>query len=266
MYRILTNDDKLKISPGLNNSPFRIISDGEKIWVLKHNNNTDCEKRDLLGFLLGKDFCNVTEVKLLNEQELENIKQFANQQETFNINNTFLVRLAHSYSLEELPCKILEEAVATELVYSTWIRRRDAHVENRVYVKGIPLFYDYHVAFLGEQNLADINIFFAQTDDYGRAGRWKVKLLNDYLTQLTRGINKAELGAYHFVNDLKSFYGYVEKSKAVLREKEANQIKNIVHQAKFADTTEAQIVNLLKKNLNALETDISKMLEVVSND
>lgn len=263
MYRILTNEEKLKISPGLNNSPFRIITDGEKTWVLKHNNNTDCEKHDLLGYLLGKDFCNVTEVRLLSEQELENIKQFASQDESFSTNNTFLVRLAHSYSLDELPCKVLEEAVATELVYSTWIRRRDAHVDNRVYVKGIPLFYDYHVAFLGELDLADINVFFSQTSDYGRAGCWRVRILSNFLTQLTRGISKVEMGAYHYVNDLDSFYQYVEKSKAVLKEKVANQIENLVRQVRFTATTEAQIVDLLKKNLDTLDTDISKMLEVL---
>lgn len=266
MYRILNNDDKLKISPGLNNSPFRIISDGEKTWVLKHNNNTDCEKRDLLGFLLGKDFCNVTEVKLLNEQELENIKQFVNEQESFNVKNTFLVRLAHSYLVDELPCKVLEEAVVTELVYSVWIRRRDAHVDNRVYVKGIPLFYDYHVAFLGEPDLADINVFFTQTSDYGRAGRWRVKVLSDFLTQLTRGISKVEMGAYHYVNDLTSFYQYVGKSKTTLREKVANQVEKLVHQAKFTNTTETQIIDLLKKNLDTLDDDVSKMLEIVRKD
>lgn len=263
MYRMLTKYEKIKISPGLSNSPFRIITDGEKTWVLKHNNNIDCEKRDLLGYLLGKDFCNVTEVRLLSEQELENIKQFANQDESFSINNTFLVRLAHSYLLDELPCKILEEAVATELVYSTWIRRRDAHVDNRVYLKGISLFYDYHVAFLGEPDLADINVFFTQTSDYGRAGCWRVRLLNDYLTQLTRGVSKVEMGAYHYVNDLDSFYRSIEKSKAVLKEKVADQVENLVRQAKFTDTTESQIVDLLKRNLDTLDADISKMLEIV---
>ncbi len=262
MYRLLTNEEKIKISTELNNSPFRVITDGGKIWVLKHNNNTDCEKRDLLGFLLGKDFCNVTEIKLLNEQELEDIKQFANQ-ESFNVNNTFLVRLAHSYSLEELPCQILEEAVATELVYSTWIRRRDAHVDNRVYVKGIPLFYDYHVAFLGESDLGDVNIFFSQTDDHGRAGRWRVKILNDFLTRLTRGVHKSEMGAYHYVDDLTSFYQYVEKSKARLKEKVTDQLEKLVRQAKFTNTTETQIIDLLKKNLATLDSDVSKMLEVI---
>ena len=262
MYRLLTNEEKIKISTELNDSPFRVITDGEKIWVLKHNNNADCEKRDLLGFLLGKDFCNVTEVKLLDEQELENIKQFANEQESFSVNNTFLVRLAQSYSLDELPCKVLEEAVAAELVYSVWIRRRDAHVDNGVYVKGIPLFYDYHVAFLGETDLADINVFFAQTSDYGRAGRWRVKILNDFLTQLTRGVSKVEMGAYHYVNDLDSFYQYVEKSKARLKEKVTDQIEKLVQQVKFTNTIETQIVNLLKKNLDTLDADVSKMLEI----
>jgi hypothetical protein len=234
--------------------------------VLKHNNSTDGEKRDLLGFLLGKEYCNVTEVKLLSEQELDNIKQFANSEESFSVNNTFLVRLVHSYSLEELPCKVLEEAVAMELVYSTWIRRRDTHVDNRIYIKGIPIFYDYHVAFLGEPDLADINVFFMQTSDYGRAGRWRVKILNDFLTQLTRGINKVEMGAYHFVNDLNSFYWYVEKCQTILKENVPNQIENLVCQVNFTTTTEAQIIDFLKKNLDTLEADVKKMLEIIRRD
>lgn len=266
MYRLLTNEEKIKISPELNNSPFKVITDEEKIWVLKHNNNTDGEKHDLLGFLLGKDFCNVTEVKLLNEQELENIKQLTTPQESFNVNNTFLVRLAHSYVLEELPCKLLEEAVATELVYSTWIRRRDAHVDNRVYVKGIPIFYDYHVAFLGESDLKDVNIFFAQTSDHGRAGRWRVKVLSDFLTRLTRGITKLEMGAYHYVDALDSFYQYVEKSKILLRERLANQIETRVKQVNFDSNSEVGITDFLKKNVETLDADVNKMIEIIKKD
>lgn len=264
MFKLLQNEEKATISIGLINSPFRIVSNGSKNWVLKHNNNPDSEKRDLLGYLLAKNFANVVEVKLLPAADLQEIKQFALPQEAFALNNTFLVKLAHSYRANELNCKSLEEAVAMELVYSVWIRRRDAHVDNRVYVDGIPVFYDYHVAFLGEPDLADINVFFSQLSDYGRAGRWRVKLLGDFLTQLTRGINKNQLGAYHYVTDLNSFYEKVENSKAVLREKVRDQIDSIVSSVQFSQDAETQIIAFLKKNSDTLDADVSRMLEVVT--
>lgn len=264
MFKLLQNEEKATISAGLINSTFRIVSNGSNNWVLKHNNNPDGEKRDLLGYLLAKDFANVVEIKLLSVAELQDINQFALTQEVFTINNTFLVRLADNYSPGELNCKSLEEAVAMELVYSVWIRRRDAHVDNRVYVSGIPVFYDYHVAFLGEPDLADINVFFSQLSDYGRAGRWRVRLLRDFLTQLTRGINKNQLGAYHYVTDLNSFYDKVENSKTVLREKVRNQIDSIVSSVQFSQNIETQIIAFLKKNLETLDSDVSRMLEVVT--
>lgn len=267
MFRLLSSEERAKIAKGLlNEGRYRIVTDEEKIWVIKHNNYPDSLKRDLLGFLLGKGIFNIPEVRLLNNQQLEEIKQFASQGESFDINNTFLVRLAHSYSSEELPCKTIEEAVATELVYSIWIRRRDAHIDNRTYVKGIPIFFDFHIAFLGESDLVDINVFFSQTQDHGRAGLWRVKVWTDFLGQFTGTINPIEIGAYHFVNDLNSFYQYVNKSKTILKENIANRVETLVHQVNFTGATETQVIDLLKRNLATLDGDVSKMLEIVRKD
>lgn len=267
MFRLLSNDEKVKISPGLRNEGrFRILSDDKEVWVLKHNGNLDNEKRDLLGFLLGKDFCNIAKVRLLNERELEGIKQFASTRESFNINNTFLVRLAHSYNPEEFPCKILEEAVASELVYSVWIRRRDAHIDNRVYSKGIPIFFDFHVAFLGESDLFDINIFLSQTQDYGRAGLWRVKIWSSFLEQFIGTIHPNTIGSFHFINNMDSFYQYIDKSKTKLKEKVTNQIESCVQSVKFDSTREIEIINFLKKNLLTLDNDIDKMIEIIRQD
>lgn len=267
MFRLLSSEERTKIASGLcNEGRFRIITDGKRIWVIKHNNYPDSLKRDLLGFLLGKGIFNIPKVSLLNNQQLEEIKQFASPGESFDTNNTFLVRLAHSYSLEELPCKTIEEAVATELIYSIWIRRRDTHIDNRAYVKGIPIFFDFHIAFLGESDLDDINVFFSQTQDHGRAGLWRVKVWKDFLAQFTGALNPIEIGAYHYVNDLASFYQYIEKSKTTLREKVANQAEKLVRQAQFTNTTETQIIDLLKKNLDTLDDDVNKMLEIVGKN
>ena len=74
------------------------------------------------------------------------------------------------------------------------------------------------------------------------------------------------MGAYHYVNDLASFYQLIEKSKTTLREKVPNQLEKLVRQAKFTNTTETQIINLLKGNLTTLDGDVSKMLEIVGKD
>lgn len=267
MYRLVSSEEKAGIAKGLlNEGRYRIITDEERIWVLKHNRYQDSEKRDLLGFLLGKEFFNIAEVRLLNNPQLEEIKQFAYPDEIFDITNTFLVRLAHSYSPEELLCKTVEEAVAAELVYSVWIRRRDAHIDNRIYVKGIPIFFDFHISFLGEAELANINIFFSQTQDHGRAGLWRVKVWNNFLGQFIGAINPIEIGAYHFVNDLHSFYQYVEKSKGILKEKIIGQVETLVRQVNFSTSTETQIIDFLKKNINTLDGDINKMLETIKKD
>lgn len=243
-----------------------MVAYGQKSWVIKHSGNEDFAKRDLLGFLLGKDFCNISEVKTLSEQELENTKQFSFPSEYFNSSNTILVRLAHSYVIEELPCKTLEEAVASELVYSVWIRRRDAHTENRVYVKGIPMFFDFHVAFLGEPNLSDIDVFFSQTQDYGRAGLWRVKTWNDFLNQFTGSIHPNAIGSFHFINDTDSFYRCVDSNKVKLKEKVSSKIDDCVQQVKFDTAREAEIKAFLKRNLETLDSDINKMIGIIQQN
>lgn len=267
MFRSLSQTERATIAVGLLNEwRFRVVTDGTKAWVIKHNGDQDYQKRDLLGFLLGENFCNVSEVKLLNGQELESIKQYSLPNEYFSVSNTYLVRLAHSYSLEELPCKTIEEAVASELVYSIWIRRRDAHTDNRVYIKGIPIFFDSHVAFLCEPELADINIFFSQTQDHGRAGLWRVKIWNNFLAQFTGAFNAIETGPFHYVNDIYSFYKHVEKSKTKLKERVISQMEECVQKVKFDNTREAEIINFLRKNFETLDEDIAKMLKVISKD
>lgn len=267
MFKLLSSEEKAAIAPGLRNEGrFRMISDNQGIWVLKHTSNSDNEKRDLLGFLLGKDFCNIAKVRLLTEQELEEIKSLASQGESFNINNTFLVRLGHSYRLEELPCKTLEETVASEFVYSVWIRRRDAHIENRVYVNGIPIFFDFHIAFLGEPELANIDVFFSQIQDHGRAGLWRIKIWSNFLPQLTGTINNVEIGAFHFINDTVTFYKNIEKIKDVIKNNTSKNIDAQIREVKFHIDHESEIIEFLKKNAETLDSDVEKMIEIIGKD
>lgn len=266
-YRLVTEEKRAKYTPELVGQAHVIISDEEKFWVVKHKpGSVDEEKRDLLGYLLGCKFANVAEVKFLNDEDHKQIRVLAGKDDTSLPSNTFLVRLAGSYSLDELPCKTLEQAVATELVYSTWIRRRDAHVDNRVYVRGIPTFFDYQTAFLGEPGLADITAFFGQPTNYGDAGAWRVKTLDSNLTLLTRGVNKTFTGGYHYVHDLDSFKKEIAILKTSFANNLANDWKNSIAQVGFDSPKKEEILGFLEKNLSTLQDDIDRMQQILFQD
>jgi hypothetical protein len=64
--------------------------------------------------------------------------------------------------------------LAHELVFSLWVRRRDAHSFNRIYQHGVPIFFDSGTAFLGEPDLVDLDRFFRTGPDPGYAGLWAI--------------------------------------------------------------------------------------------
>jgi len=169
-YIFATDDERVKCAPELVGKKHVVVKGEKKLWVVKHKpGSKDEEKRDLLAYLLGHQFANVAEVKLLDSSEHSQIKNLSNKGENSLVTNTFIIRLGGSYSTHELPCKTLEQAVANELIYSLWIRRRDTHANNRAYTdKGIPVFFDHQTAFLGEPK-SDINTFFSRSGE-GHAG------------------------------------------------------------------------------------------------
>ena len=84
--------------------------------------------------------------------------------------------------MNELPYQTLEDAVAAELVYSLWARRRDTHVDNRAYVDGIPIYFDHEICFLAEPHFVHATAFFEALNDYGHAGFWRVKQVDRLVT------------------------------------------------------------------------------------
>jgi hypothetical protein len=88
-----------------------------------------------------------------------------------------LVRLAQDYSVEELPLGDNDAAIAAELVFCLWVRRRDPHAWNRAYVRGVPVFFDQHVAF-DDRSLED----FFETGDASHPPHWRVcEFPHDYV-------------------------------------------------------------------------------------
>lgn len=261
-YSLATDEDRAKYAPELVGQGHVIVTDDEKFWVVKHKPGlVDIEKRESLGYLLGHKFSNVAEVRLLDQEDHCQIRTLAGKGEDSLSSNTFLVRLGGSYSIGELPCQTVEKAVATELVYSIWIRRRDTHADNRVYVNGIPVFFDHHVGFLGEPEQASIATFFNPVPaSYGHAGAWRIKERQDIVATLeARTGNKA----FHYVRDQNSFKRQIEDAKTALTNSLDSGWENAVYKAGFMNPKGDEIVAFLKKNLETLNDDIKTMQQII---
>ena len=260
-YSLATDDDRAKYAPELVGSKHILVNDGEKYWVRKHKSGSvDQEKRDYLGYFLGKGVANVAEVRLLNQEELNQIVSLAPTEGPATTGNTFFIRLGGSYSLSELPCKTPEEAVATELVYSLWIRRRDAHASNRVYVEGIPIFFDFETAFLGQKELSDINSFFSENGIEGHANRWRVRETKEIITTIK---SRQMAIDHHYVSNIDAFKHQVQLAVAKLRKLMSPGWEDIPEKAGFADSERDEIAAFLKRNLETLDEDIEMMQRII---
>lgn len=183
---------------------------------------------------------NAVEVIYINDDDLDSLKKVQSTLTNAAEENTYLVRLGQSYSIDEMPIKNLDEAVASELIFSMWVRRRDTHLDNRVYIESMPLFYDFHVAF--DKNLRDINVFFNHGKredggylDKGYVGSWRVKIIKDdnkletlKIRQNDSENNKTFIN-YHFINDrvnlVEQLHKYSNKINILSQDKIKSQIE-----------------------------------------
>lgn len=260
-YSLAIDEDKAKYAPELVGSKHILVNDGEKYWVRKHKSGSvDEEKRDYLGYLLGKGFANVAEVRLLNQEELNQIVNLAPTEGLATTGNTFLVRLGGSYSLSELPCKTPEEAVATELVFSLWIRRRDTHERNRVYVENIPVFFDFETAFLGQKELSDINSFFSELGKEGHANRWRVRETKENMTTIK---SRQTVIDHHYVSNIEVFKHQVQLAVAKLQMIASTVQEDTLKKAGFVDSKKDEITVFLKRNFETLDDDVKMMQQVI---
>lgn len=263
-FSLLNDEEKSRLAPELVGSVAVVVTDSSKDWVVKPRNvATNEEKRDLLGYLLGYKFANIAEVKLLTPEEHNEIKILSGRGDDSTPSNTYLVRLAGSYSLDELPCKTVEEAVAAELVYSTWIRRRDTHVDNRCYITGVPIFFDHHIAF-GAEGVLTAEAFFTAAASYGHATFWRVKEIPDQMTTLkARSVDKNLAGAHHYVHNLQEFKNQVDKKVKELPAVLGDNWKSLISQAGFTNEEMEAIYQILANDLNNLESDIERMKQTI---
>ncbi len=263
-FTLLSHDELTGYAPSL--IP-RVIKHADRFWYVKHKPGShDEDKRDLLTYLLGKDICNIAEVKLLTEIEHNDVKTILQLPSDSNNRNTFLVRLASTYTLDDLPNKDIEKAVATELVYSVWIRRRDTHVDNRAYISGVPIFFDHQTAFLSEPHFAHSTIFFMHAPDHGHAPFWRVKQIPQttvMTTEQARNVSTLTDKAHHYVYDLNKFKQEIRLAETKVGELATSNLDPLLTEAGFTNGEAEMIKDFLKKNLTSLRDDIEHMERII---
>ena len=264
-YALLSHTELKTVAPEPITIP-RVIKDNNNLWFVKYKKGTiDEEKRDLLGYLLAKEFCNIAEVKLLSDAEHADIKTLIGLDIESTPQNTFLVRLAHSYKLDELPQRTIEKAVATELIYSVWIRRRDTHSMNRVYVEGIPLFFDHQTAFLGDIENSHSTVFFKNSPDHGHPASWRIKVMlatEKMDTIKARNVPENEK-AYHYIYDQDVLLTEIKNAEVLIRNLGSKNLIPMIISAGFYPRMIDWINDFLSNNLNTLSSDIEKMKTII---
>lgn len=244
-----------------NNSNYidKVVAHEGKHWIIKESTEVNSRKREYLTFLLGKNLVNLTEIKVLNQEDLTTLLNMGFAID-LNSHGTFLTRIVHDYSQEELPLKELDSAVAGELVFSTWIRRRDSHEFNREYIEeDIPIFFDHGVAFQGNK---DANIFFSEQGK-GFAGSWRVFKINE-ASEIKSRFRKDNWGDNHFIYDFENFSNEVRRQASLINFEEQS-LKEIISQAEFEGSEAENLKSMLLTTQGTLAPDVEKLFETVIN-
>ncbi len=228
-------------------------------WAVKSMDPVELQ-REVFVHALGRGLVNVAELRVLRGGQVSRLRSLGVAAAGSVPANTVLSRLAHTYSLGELPQRTLNESAAGELVFSLWLRRRDADVWNRTYIDaGVPVFYDLSVSLDYERTQRSVERFFGR-DKFGYAGSWRVGV------RPPEALNTARLrddGDHTvFVDDID---GFVQAARE-MRERIAStrfEIRRHLKQAGYSPVHVDEVEEFLRGTLASLEADTERMLEVV---
>jgi len=254
----------------------RIVRYRRKHWFVKHAPQDKlAAQRERLAYLLGRTFANIAEIRFLENSEFERVRgSGVDLPETASAADTYLVRLGFDYRWLFLPIKNLERAVASELLFSLWIRRRDAHSFNRVYVNGVPVFFDHLTGLLGEPELAELDRFFIRGPDAGYAAWWQLdeKRSMKYpdLLRLRREekalfeSNRGDQGVFHPVRQKDLVRKYILKEARRIRAMRDSDFAAAASNAGFSKTEGRTIVQFLRKTSDELRPGVERLCEMLS--
>lgn len=254
------------ISPRRGSSIKEVVAYGDgKLWFLNTVGNVDPLRtpRSCLGYLLGKPFANVAEIQALTEEAAQELRNIGLPGAS---SRCFIVREASGYIVGELPCKGLDEAIAAELVFSLWIRRRDVHNENHSFTcDGLPVFFDFDVAFVAEGTGEGIEEFFSRADR-GYAGSWRVFEVPEadlpVTTTYSRGLGHQS--SLLPVRSFSTFRDYCYRVAEAIQTDNRN-IADLADEAKMEPTERDKIVRLLKRGRSVITNEVETMLKLVQD-
>ncbi len=222
---------------------------------------------EMLSYRLAKDWLNVAAIASPNDVDDANWVDSGQAFDALAFRDRVLVRVAQDYAEGDLLVKDHDEAMAGELVFSTWIRRRDAHPLNRAYVAGIPIFFDHHIAYgnCGETINLPIETFFRYGVDAGHAGRWRLGKLPDGELPTTIGERAASEGefAIHRICNESAFRRHVDLAVDRINRLMNVEIRDHVAASRVDDP--ASIVNLLTTTRDSLEKAVKQLLRVLGS-
>jgi hypothetical protein len=221
--------------------------------------------REVFAWRLGQPWLNIAEVVYPDNVQGANWRGGRPFEEHGNA-SLVLVRIGQDYKSEELPIQDLDTAIATELVFSTWIRRRDAHPWNRTYISGLPIFFDHHIGFGAEAANLPIATFLRVGDDGGYAGRWRVRTLPASETPTTSGEREASGGrmAIHRIRDVARFPSLLHDAVSRIRQFDRFELTSL---AKSSRVTQPEIlVEFLAQTQDRLDDELAKLQAVLWKD
>ena len=262
------NNKELRGYYGEDFSRFQIEYDNA-CWYVKCKNEVE-KRRDLLAYYLGKDWTNVAEVRELDSDIISCIEEIEMFPNPVDRKKTWIVKINQTNENDQICITNLDEAVAAELVFSLWIRRRDTHSYNRNYVDGIPFFFDHQTAFLGEEYLENINEFFNPSRNWaGYASVWRICSKNglELTTNSVREYERKKKPPYsiHFVNDIAKTLKYID-AKAEYINKNDFKISENISMAGFDENENRKISDFLFININRIKKEIVAMKEIITHD
>jgi hypothetical protein len=211
-------------------------------------------RAERLAYLLGGDECNIAEVRPAPA--------------SWNLGrDAVIVRIAQQYELEDLAIKELDAAVAAELVFSMWIRRRDTHAFNRVYVDGVPVFFDHHIAFgMAEPMNRSPRWFFRDGPDGGYVSRWRIVSTAEVASLATipiRRLNKEANYAVHAIDDVEGFAGRLGEWGERIGALDLSDLEEVVEFAGYQGIEVAQICHLLRASQRALPAMVGRACTLI---
>jgi hypothetical protein len=250
-------------------SPYARSLDHRK-WFVKAKPGSPEEKlRDRLAYLLGRGWVNVAEVRLVDQALFCSISEAGPLREGATADSTCVVRLACDHDLAELPLRALDEAVAGELVFSLWIRRRDTHPFNRAYVQGVPVFFDHQTAFLGEAPLQDIEVFFetAQKSDAGYGGLWRIQEIPSNTKPSTRETREDQTRrsahgdhkSIHMIYNKGTFFEHLRLKAERIHGYSDEVLFHLCQEAGFDTARGKQVADFLATNRDTLNRDLKEL-------